>query len=97
MSKNSDVFVFVEPELKRQAEVILNQMGLPISLAISLFLRQVVSHQEMSFLPVRPPSLDALSAEQLNAELEKGFADIEAGRVRPAEEFFSELERKYGV
>ena len=39
--------------------------------------------------------LDALSQQQLDAELEKGFEDIREGRVRPAEAFFREMERRY--
>jgi len=36
-----------------------------------------------------------MSREQLDAELEKGYQDVVAGRVRPASEFFGETERKY--
>ena len=32
---------------------------------------------------------------ELNASLDRGIADIEAGRTRPAEEVFAELKAKY--
>lgn len=32
---------------------------------------------------------------ELNASLDRGIADIEAGRTRPAEEVFAELRAKY--
>lgn len=40
------------------------------------------------------------SDEQYQASLkaiEEGLADVEAGRTRPFEEFFAELDRKYGI
>ena len=32
---------------------------------------------------------------ELNASLDRGIADVKAGRVRPAEEVFAELRAKY--
>lgn len=34
------------------------------------------------------------SKEKLNAELEKGYADMLAGRTKPVASFFSELKKK---
>ena len=101
MSRTSNVFARVEPELKEQSETILNQLGIPMSSAIGLFLRQVVIQRGIPFeikLPAKKPAgLGALSEEELNIELEKGFADISAGNVRPASEVFADLHRDYGV
>ncbi len=36
-------------------------------------------------------------AEEIAETCERGLADIEAGRVRPAEEIFAELDRNYGI
>ncbi|MDR0489752.1 MAG: type II toxin-antitoxin system RelB/DinJ family antitoxin [Oscillospiraceae bacterium] len=95
-TKTSNIFARVEPELKAQAEAVLNEIGLPMSNAITLFLRQIVLRRGVPFpvtIPlISPPTLDAMSKEQFDTELEKGFDDIKAGRVRPADEFFSEME-----
>ncbi len=46
-------------------------------------------------VPVTPPvDISTLSPEELYAELEKGFADIKAGRTRPAEEVFADLRKR---
>lgn len=98
MSKTSNVFARVEPELKEQAEAVLNQIGLPMSNAITLFLRQVVLQRGMPFpvaLPQKPRSLEDMSMAELDAKLEAGRADIEAGRYRPAEEVFDKLEQRH--
>ena len=41
MSRTSNVFARVEPDVKEQAEVILTRLGIPMSNAIGMFLRQV--------------------------------------------------------
>ncbi len=42
MARTSNIFARVEPEIKEQAEQVLQQLGIPMSNAIDLFLRQVV-------------------------------------------------------
>jgi len=89
MSKTSNIFARVKPEIKEQAEKVLDQLGIPMSNAIGLFLRQVVLQRGIPFeikLPQGEPlSLGNLSEEQLNAEIERGLADMSAGRVSSAD------------
>ena len=47
MARTSNVFARVEPEIKEQAEEILDQLGIPMSNAVGMFLRQVVLHRGM--------------------------------------------------
>ena len=42
MARTSNVFARVEPEIKEQAEQVLDQLGIPMSNAVSMFLRQIV-------------------------------------------------------
>ena len=101
MPKTSNVFARIEPELKMQAESILGQLGIPMSNAIGLFLQQVVMQRGIPFavkLPQRKPmALGSLSEEEFNAEIEKGFADMVAGRMRPAAVVFADLKRDYDI
>lgn len=46
---------------------------------------------------MKPLNINALSEFELDEELEKGYADIEAGRTQPAKEVFEELRKDYGV
>lgn len=98
-SKTSNIFARVEPDLKEQAEAVLNEIGLPMSNAITLFLKQIILRRGIPFPvvipPVLPPAIDSMSNEQFDAELDKGYQDVKAGRVRLANEFFCEMERKY--
>ena len=101
MPRTSNVFARVEPDLKEESENILSQLGIPMSSAIGLFLRQVVLQRGLPFsvkLPAqRPTELALLSDEEFDVEMEKGFADIAAGRVRPASEVFADIKRDYGL
>jgi len=101
MPRTSNVFARVEPELKEQSEIILSQLGIPMSNAIGLFLRQVVLQRGLPFelkLPeMRPISLESLSDEDFNAEMEKGYTDMLEGRVRPAADVFADLKKDYGL
>ena len=83
MSKTSSVFARVEPDIKEQAEQVLDELGIPMSNAIGLFLKQVVLQRGIPFemkLPAKKPTaLGALSDAQLNEELNRGIADFENG------------------
>ena len=47
-------------------------------------------------LPAFPvPDMSELTKDQLKTEIDKGFADVAAGRVRPAADVFAELREEY--
>ena len=101
MARTSNVFARVEPNIKEQAEFVLDQLGIPMSNAIGMFLRQVVIHRGIPFdvkLPENAPlSLSTMTKEQFDAKITKGMDDIEQGRVFSAEEVAAELRRDFGV
>jgi len=101
MSKSSSIYTRVEPDIKEQAEKILSRLGIPMSNAVSLFLHQVVLQKGLPFsikLPQNQPiDISSLTEEQFNTEIEKGIADMNAGRMRPADDVFADLRRDYGV
>ena len=101
MARTSNVFARVEPELKEQAEQVLSQLGIPMSNAVSMFLRQVVLQRGIPFemkLPKEPPlAYGKLTKAQLDAALEEGIEDIRAGRTYDAQEVLDELRRDYGL
>lgn len=101
MPRTSSVFARVEPEIKEQAEIILNKLGIPMSNAIGLFLRQIIMQRGIPFdmkLPERKPvAIGAMNAAELSTELEKGYADIAAGRLHDLDEIVADMKRDYGV
>lgn len=101
MAKSANLYARIEPDLKEQAESILAALGIPASNAITMFYKQIVLQRGMPFevkLPAPGPlDISTMTDEQLNAELEKGFADIAAGRTRPVKQVFDDIRRDYGV
>ena len=101
MAKTANLYARIEPELKEQAEDILTALGIPASNAITMFYKQIILQRGMPFevkLPAaRPSDVSTMTNEQLHAELEKGFADIAAGRTRPASQVFDDIRRDFGA
>ena len=100
MAKSANLYARIEPEVKEQAESILNALGIPASNAITMFYKQIILNNGLPFevkLPDHPLEVSRMTAEQLDAELEKGFADIQAGRTIPADEIFAELRKDFGI
>lgn len=95
MAKTANLYARIEPDVKAQAESILDALGIPVSNAINMFYKQIILQRGLPFevkLPTFPvPDMGALSDEQLRAEIEKGFADAAAGRLTPAADVFAAL------
>ncbi|RNC27958.1 MAG: Antitoxin DinJ [Candidatus Dichloromethanomonas elyunquensis] len=101
MAKTTNLYVRLEPGLKEQAETILAQLGIPVSNAVNIFLKQVVMQRGIPFdvkLPATKPVGTAVLTEAgLNDELEKGYADFVQGNIKSASETFSNIRRDYGI
>jgi len=101
MSKTSSIYTRVEPEIKAQAEEILSSLGIPVSNAINLFLHQVVLQNGIPFelklepSKKKPLDLSKMTEEEIDAALQKGLDDFEAGRVYSSAQIRSEMERYF--
>lgn len=99
-TRTANVYTRVDPDTKEQAEKILNQLGIPMSNAIGMFLKQVVIQRGMPFemkLPAEMPvAISGLTKEQFDAEMQMGMDDIAAGRVIAADDVEAEMRRLYG-
>jgi DNA-damage-inducible protein J len=99
MPKTASVYTRVEPEIKAQAEQVLSKLGIPMANAINLFLHQIALQRGIPFdikLPqIMPLDYSMLSQEQFNNEMEKGLADLNAGRTKPSQQVRENIQRKY--
>ena len=93
---DTSLYINTDSELKEKAQVVFSTMGMDISTAVNIFLKQAVSHNGRSFemrMPTRKPvCMGALTEDELNAEIQKGFDDFEAGRVTSAEQVWEEMD-----
>ena len=101
MARTANVFARVEPGVKEQAEKVLDELGIPMSNAVGMFLRQVVLQRGIPFemkLPERVPlTYGSLSKEQFDMEISKGMADIDAGRTISSADLRAEMKRDFGI
>ena len=87
MAKSANLYARIEPEVKEQAEAILNALGI----AITMFYKQIILQRGLPFevkLPEHPLDVSRLTDAQLDAELEKGYAQYRAGQAIPAQQAF---------
>ena len=101
MSKSANLYVRIEPEIKEQAEKILSTLGIPASNAINIFYKQIILQRGLPFevkIPDSTPiAISMLGAEELHAELAKGYADVKAGRIKDAKTAFADIRKDYGL
>lgn len=98
-AKSANLYARIEPDVKEKAESVLSALGIPASNAINMFYKQIILQRGLPF-DVKIPSsrfidMSALSKAELDAELEKGYADIEAGRTRDASAVFADIRKDY--
>ena len=88
MAKSANLYARIEPEVKEQAN------------AITMFYKQVILQRGLPFevkLPEHPLDISRMTEEQLDTELEKGYAQMQAGQTIPAKQAFDELRGELGV
>ncbi len=100
-AKSANLYVRIEPDVKEQAESILSALGIPASNAINMFYKQIILNRGLPFevkLPTaKPVNAAELTEAELDAELEKGYADMAARRIKPARQVFADIRKDYGL
>ena len=101
MEKSATLNLRVNPDVKKSAEMVLSQLGVPMATAIDMFLKQITLTGGIPFavtLPKAPESVNAdmMSASQIRNKLNEGLSDIENGRTRQARDAFAQFrERRF--
>ncbi len=99
--KSANVYARIEPDVKEQAESILSALGIPASNAINMFYKQIILNRGLPFevkIPMAGQTdVSELSEADLNAELEKGYADMEAGRIKSVRQAFADIRKDYSI
>ncbi len=98
-TRTATIYTRVDPETKEKAESILSQLGIPMSNAVCMFLKQIVLQNGIPFemkLPAPDPVI-IHSKDDLIVKLNEAEADIEAGNYSDAKDTFSKIRNKYNV
>ena len=93
MGKNTTLNLRVNPDVKRRAEEVLSKLGMPMSTAIDIYLKQIAMVGGIPFavtLPKAPVTINAdlMTIDDIHAKLKEGYSDIEKGNVQDASAAF---------
>ena len=94
--KDTTVSARVEYDVKIEAERILGQLGIPVSVVINTLYRQIIYRHGIPFsmtVPAIPKTLDTMTTAELNAKLQHSYEQSLAEKGRPYDEVFDELEQ----
>ncbi len=100
MEKNATLNLRVNADVKKRAEDILEQLGIPMSTAIDMYLNQIYLTGGIPFsvtLPRGPEHLniDFMTPKQLKHVICEGYADYELGNYQEASEMIAEFKNKH--
>lgn len=100
MEKTATMNLRVNPNVKKQAEDVLAQLGIPMSTAIDMYLKQIFMTGGIPFpvtLPKAPASIDIdlMSDEVLYTKIMAGMKDVEEGKVQNAKDAFEEFRKAH--
>ena len=92
-TKTANVTARVQPEIKEQAEAVLNQIGIPVSVLIDTLYRQIIMTGGIPYSLSVPsiPTLDSMNREQFDAMMQKGYDEAQAGIGLPVNEAFKKV------
>ena len=93
MEKTATLNLRVNPVSKQKAEAVLKQLGIPMSVAMDMYLNQIALVGGIPFsvtLPKMPASINAdqMSDFELSMKLRQGAMDAENGKYTDAFEAF---------
>lgn len=95
MKKSEVLNLEIDSDVIERAEFILKKLGIPMQVAIEIYLRQIIFQRGIPFevkLPVYETLVyDNLTKEEFDEEIMKGIENINQGKVCAAEEVESEF------
>ena len=96
-SKTANVMARVEPQVKEQAEEIMNMLGIPVSVVINTLYKQIIMTRSIPFplsVPKVPVARDELDDAAFSAMMERGLKEAKADQSRLASDVFADLKRE---
>ena len=92
-TKSANVTARVQPEIKRQAEAVLDKLGLPASVLIDTLYRQIIMTGGVPYSLTVPslPARDSMTDEQFNIMMEKGYHQAKSGEGLSVDEAFTKI------
>ena len=92
-TKSANVTARVQPEIKRQAEAVLDKIGLPVSVLIDTLYRQIIMTGGVPYSLTVPnwPARDSMPDAEFNAMMENGYHQAKTGEGLSVDEAFAKI------
>lgn len=89
-TKSANVTARVQPEIKRQAEVVLEKIGLPVS---DISYRQIIMTGGVPYSLTVPnlPTRDSMTDAEFNTIMEKGYHQAKIGEGISVDKAFEKI------
>lgn len=98
-TKSANVTARVQPEIKQQAEAILAELGLPVSVLIDTLYRQIILTGGVPY-PLSIPKLptrDSMTDTQFHTMMDVGYQQAQNGETIPVDEAFAQIREELSV
>lgn len=91
--KTATVTARVQPEIKYQAEAVLDRIGIPVSVLIDTLYRQIIMTGSIPYSLSVPKinTLDSMSKEQFDVMMQTGYDEAQKGLGLPLNEAFEKV------
>ena len=99
-ARSANVNVRVEPDVKKQAEDILEKLGVSTSAFINMTYRQVIMKRGIPFsveLPSGIKTLDTMTDAEFDEMMQTGLEQAKRGESVPCEEAFEQLMKNKNI
>lgn len=96
-TKTANVVARVAPDVKTQAEAIMDQLGIPASVVINSLYKQIIMTKSIPFslsIPREPFAIDEMDSQTFNAMMEEGYRQALKGEAKPISEVFEKIRKK---
>ena len=96
-TKTANVLARVEPEVKAEAENIMNQLGVPVSVVINMLYNQIIIKRKIPFdlsLPKQLLTRSEMTKAQFDEMMQTGLDQAKAGLSRPADDVIADLKKE---
>lgn len=96
-TKTANVTARIQPNIKEQAEEILDRLGIPVSVFIDMTYRQVIMRDGVPFsldIPDKLVTRDTTTQDEFDMMMQTGLAQAKKNDSVSVDEAFSQLKSK---
>ena len=93
-TKTANVTARIQPNIKEQAEAILDRLGIPVSVFIYMTYRQVIMRDGVPFsldIPDKLATRDSITQAEFNTMMQTGLAQAKRNDSLSVDEAFNQL------